>query len=168
MRTHPILILAAVAALAFSCRGEKMPQTPRTRGLIKELLTKLDSTDAYAAQKDRAIQSVKDKLPGSTGTQRYKLCYKIADDYSTYVLDSALFYFGEAIQIAREIGCDSLRIEAEFREANLLTVGGWYVEAEEILSSIPRKSLSGSLLEAYYNAWTLRYHELYSVTNGPA
>lgn len=168
MRTHPILILAAVAALAFSCRGEKMPQTPRTRGLIKELLTKLDSTDVYAARKDRAIQSVKDKLPGSTGTQRYKLCYKIADDYSTYVLDSALFYFGEAIQIAREIGCDSLRIEAEFREANLLTVGGWYVEAEEILSSIPRKSLSGSLLEAYYNAWALRYHELYSVTNGPA
>lgn len=167
MRKHHLLLLP-ILLIVLSCQKAertKMPQTDRTPGLVRELLVKLDSTDMYAARKEKTIQDVKERLPGSTEADRYALCIKIAEEYANFVLDSALVYYGKAIGIAEETGCDSLRIAAEFRQAALLTVGGWYVEAGEILSSIPRKDLSGPLLEDYYNAWALQYHELYSVTN---
>ena len=165
MRIQRLLLLLALAVL-LSCQRPLTPRTERTRALVDELLCKLDSTDVYAARKEKTIQAIKEKLPESTEDERYALCSRIAMEYSSYVLDSALLYIEKAIQVARETGSDSLLFYAEFRQANMLTVGGWYVEAAEILSSIPRKELDGFLLEDYYNSWTLQYHELYSTTNG--
>ena len=165
MRIQRLLLLLALSFL-LSCQRPLTPHTDRTQALVKELLRKLDSTDVYAARKEKTIQAIKEKLPESTEDERYALCSRIASEYSNYVLDSALVYLEKAIQVAKETGSDSLLFYAEFRQADLLTVGGWYVEAAEILSSIPREGLDGSLLEDYYNSWALQYHELYSVTNG--
>lgn len=167
MRKYLILLLAAIAA-ALPCRGEVMPRTERTDGLIRELLTKLDSTDIYAASKEKRIEEIKAKLQGSSGRERFDLCRSIAEEYGNYMLDSALVYISMEERSAVEIGSDSLVINAMLRRSNTLSIGGFYVEAEETIESIPRSGLQGQLLVLYYNACSLLYHELYSAANEPA
>ena len=167
MRKYLILLLAAIAA-ALPCRGEEMPRTERTDGLIRELLIKLDSMDVYAARKEKRIEEIKAKLQGSSGWERFDLCRSIAEEYGNYMLDSALVYISMEERSAVEIGSDSLVINAMIRHSNTLSIGGFYVEAEETIGSIPRRGLRGKLLVLYYNARSLLYHELYSAANEPA
>lgn len=166
MRIHRFLLLSAVV-VTLPCSGAEMPHTDRTRGLIRELLCKLDSTDVYAARKEKAIEAVKAGLPGDTDAERYELYYDIAEEYANYRLDSCLVYLGKAIRVAYETGCDSLRIDAEIRRSSALSVGGYYFEANEMLASIPREALKGKQILNYYKAWSLLYHELYSGTGEP-
>ena len=162
------LILPLVAlAFALPCHGEVVPQTPRTQGLIQELLTRLDSTDIYSARKEKEIEEIKARLDGSEGAERYALCYSIADGYANYRVDSALVYMAMEEQFAREMGSDSLAVKARIRRSSMLSFGGFYVEAGETLGSIPRNSLRGRQFVIYYNAWALLFHELYSATNTP-
>lgn len=166
MRIHYLILLLAFLV---SCghREYKMPHTDRTRGLVKELLSKLDSTDVYAARKERVINSLKAGLPGKTDRDRVLLNYNIAKEYSDYVVDSTLIYLQRASRIAGEAGLDSLKMGADIMLAILMEEAGFYSEAREIISSVPRKAVSGKLLENYYNAWALLYHNLYSDFNEP-
>ena len=109
MKIYRLFLLSAVA-LTLPCFGAEMPHTDRTRGLVRELLSKLDSTDVYAARKEKAIAAVKAGLPGNTDAERYELYYDIADEYANYRLDSGLVYLDKAIRVACETGCDSLRM----------------------------------------------------------
>lgn len=148
--------------------GARTPQTPRTRGLIRELLVKLDSTDVYAANKERGLEDAKSRLPGLSDVEYYKQCFDIAKSYSKYKLDSSLVYIDKAIETARKAGMDSLMIEAEFAKAGILYVAGFGTEALETLNTIPRKPFKGGLLVSYYNAWTELYHSLYNGSHEPA
>ena len=166
-RLISFLLLLSVLAATPPCHAAGFPQTDRTRGLIRELLIKLDSTDVYVAKTERKIDATKAKLPGNSEAERYDLYFRIAEEYSNYRVDSALLYLKKAEQTARGMGRDSLRISAELKRARLLSVSGFYVESNEILLSIPRNALRGDLFISYYQAWALLYHELYSVSNDP-
>jgi len=161
------LLLAAIIAMPLSCQRDEMPQTDRTKGLIKELLASLDSTDFYAERKEREIDAVKSRLPGNTDKQRFALYYSIAGQYSDYVVDSSLVYLRKAIQLAQETGLDSLRIQAEITLAALMSDAGFYTEANETLVSVPRKAVGKELEVAYFNAWASLYHNLYSDYKAP-
>ena len=167
MKTHLILLVLAVTT-ALPCSGAEMPRTDRTRKLVRELLAKLDSTDVYAARKEGKIERIKAELPGDTDAQRFELFFDIAEEYSNYMLDSSLVYLEKAVRVAEEAGCDSLRIAAELKRASILSIGGFYYEANETLSSIPREALRGKMFVPYYQNWALLYHELYSGTGEPA
>lgn len=162
---HLILLLAVVVSC--SPREYKMPHTDRTRGLVKELLSKLDSTDVYAARKEGTIDAMKAGLPGKTPQEQFQLNYHIAREYSNYVVDSTLIYLQKASQIADEAGLDSLKYRADIMLATQMSEAGYYSEAHEVISSVPRKAVNGNLLEIYYNAWAMLYHNLYSDFNEP-
>lgn len=49
----------------------------------------------------------------------------------------------------------------------MLTIGGFYMAAAEILNSVPRKALQGVLRVPYYNAWMSLYREVYSSSYEP-
>ena len=49
----------------------------------------------------------------------------------------------------------------------MLTIGGFYMAAAEILNSVPRKALRGVLRVPYYNAWMSLYREVYSSSYEP-
>ena len=59
------LILSLFAILTLSCqKREERLRTDRTSGLVRELLTKLDSADVYAARKEAEIEAYKMQLGG--------------------------------------------------------------------------------------------------------
>ncbi|MBR6054714.1 MAG: hypothetical protein IKP46_05185 [Bacteroidales bacterium] len=168
MKKCRLILLLVAAAVALPGYGEEMPHTDRTRGLIRELLTKLDSTDIYAARKEKSIEELKVRLNECPQDEKFSLCNAIAGKYSNFIVDSALVYIAMEEQFAREMGSNSLVIDSRLRRSNTLSMGGFYVEAGETLESIPRNELDGKSLVQYYNARALFYHELYSATNEPA
>lgn len=145
-----------------------MPHTERTEGLIDELLTKLDSTDVYAARKEAQIDRVKAMLPGKDALDRFSLYYRIADEYHNYNVDSSLVYLENAVRLAGEMGVDSLRFIAALSMATVLADTGFYTESQQTIQEVPRDALEKwNLYDMYYNALALLYHNLYSDFNVP-
>lgn len=123
----------------------------------------MDSADFYAARKEAEIDSYKKQLGVDRSYQeKFTVLYEVADRYANYTLDSSLVYLEKAAQVANENGDTSLRITADIRRSVMLTVGGFYLEAAEILKSLNRKELNRNQLVEYYNSYTSLYHEVYS------
>ena len=155
--------LLLVALLALSCQREQRLHTERTAGLVKELLTKLDSADVYAARKEAEIEIHKLRLRDAyTYREKYDILYDVANLYAHHTLDSSLVYFEKAADVARQARDERLRMSVDIRRSTMLTIGGFYMAAAEILNSLPRKELLGFQIVAYYNAWSSLYHELYT------
>lgn len=169
MKTHNLLIIIVLAASILSCHKVEMPHTDRTDQLITELLSKLDSTDIYTARKLNYIKNIQSEITDTTQSESaYVSHYNIADKFANYSIDSSLLYINKAIESAIESGNDSLKVRAELKQSSVLTTGGFYVAAREILESIQRDTLNGENLISYYNAWSHLYHELYSSHYEPA
>ena len=143
-------------------------RTAKTSGLVRELLTKLDSADFYSARKEARIDDLKSRLKdASTYIEEFDLLYEIANQYAHYSLDSSLYYIEKAAYLARNAGDEGFIIHAEIRRSTLLTIGGFYMEAAEILSSLPRNILDGVQVILYYNAWMTLYRDAYASSYEP-
>lgn len=161
------IILIVSALLFLSCHKGEMPHTDRTKGLVAELLSKLDSSDVYAVKKEKGIEALKRHLPGDSAVNRFELYYDIAMGYSNNVADSALLYMEKATQHAQVLGIDSLWLKSQIVLATLLSEYGYYLEAQETISSVPRKKLNGKLLPLYYHSIALLSQNLYTDYNIP-
>lgn len=168
MRFLHFLSISLLLAASVPCMGVEIQKTQRSDALIKELLTKLDSTDVYAARKEKSIDALKSKLPGNTPEERYALYCDISVMYSNYLVDSSIVYMEKAVRLSKEIKNDNLRIRGELSLSNLLADSGFYTEAHEILSTVNRKTLDQSLLIPYYRAKANLLHKLYSSSYEPA
>ncbi len=162
------LLIFVSSLLILSSPKFELPHTDRTRGLMEELLVKLDSTDVYAAKKEKEIEALKNCFPGETVDDEIELYYDISMAFSNSVADSALVYMEKAILYAQEYGRDSLKVQAQIALATLLSEYGYYIEAQETLSPVPVEKLSGGERVRYYHSVALLYRNLYSDYNIPA
>lgn len=160
------MVVAAVLSAAPSFCQE-VPTTPRTEGLIEELLSKLDSVKYYEARKEGKINALKESLPGENASATLEIYQKIVAEYSKYNIDSSLFYLDKSEVLASENGLDSLRVRSELIKANLLAVAGYHAESLETVGAIDRKSLKGDNVVSYYNVWASLYHSMYSGLHEP-
>lgn len=165
MKRAVIILIQVLFVL--SCHKAELPHTDRTMGLVAELLTKLDSTDVYAAKKVKEIEALKQRLPGKTVDDRIVLYYDIAMAFSNNTADSALVYMEKATKLALETGRDSLRLKTQIVLATLLSEYGYYLEAHEAISEVPREELTGELLSNYYHSVAQLYQYLYTDFNAP-
>lgn len=162
------IVFIALGLLVLSCnKGNHLPHTDRTKDLVAELLSVLDSTDVYAAKKEAEIEALKKCLPGKTVDDCIDLYYDIAMSFSNNSADSALVYMEKAAQLAQESGRDSLSIKTQILLSTLLSNYGYYIEANETISSVPREKLAGNLLDRYYHSRALLYRNLYTDFNVP-
>lgn len=165
MKTHWISALLLLTAL--SCQRAQTPQTDRTRELVRELLTKLDSTDIYEQNKEREIAAIRAQLTDGTEEGQYALCYQLGETYSNFVADSCFYYFEKARDIACKLGQDALATDARIALATWLSNDGFNAESLETLQALSRKEVTEGQLVSYYQAWTGLYHSLYSSYNEP-
>ena len=165
MKRAAFILLLSLMAL--SCHNYELPHTDRTRGLLKELLCKLDSTDVYAARKEKEIEALKNCLPGETVDDTIELYYDIAMAFSYNVADSALVYMEKAFLLAELSDSDSLKLNAQIALASLLSEYGYFFEAHETLQSVPVEKITSNLQVNYYHAVALLYRNLYTDYNVP-
>lgn len=165
MKKASILIVSAL--LLFSCHKGELPHTDRTKGLVAELLSALDSTEVYAEKKEKEIEALKKRLPGETTNETFSLYYDIAMAFSNCVGDSSLVYLEKAAQFALSSGVDSLWLEAQIGLAAQLSEYGYYLEAHETFRSLSREKLTNNLLVRYYRAVALFNSNKYTDYNEP-
>ncbi len=163
-----IVLLTGLVCAAACGKKDEVLRTDRTRGLVRELLTKLDSSDVYAARLETHLQMLKENAAETDDcVARCDIYYAIAEKYANYVLDSALVYLNKAVYVAEKVGNDTLRTKVELKLSTTLTAGGFYVASKETLESIRRNTLTKTQMISYYGAWTTLYHELYSSSHEP-
>lgn len=130
------------------------------------LLLKLDSTIAdskiYVQKREDRIKSYKNDLRNVKpfSIEAYNLNSKLFNEYKPYICDSAITYQNRNIDIAILLKDTKREYESDIQLAYLMGSIGLYKEAVDLLHSINRSKLSGSLLVDYYNAHLRVYGEI--------
>ena len=88
-----------VATMVVSC---SRPEPGRAQYLMREILSKIDSSDIYIARVETQLEESSlalEQLPRGS-LERYDACIELAHDYSKFVCDSAIVYFNRAAETA--------------------------------------------------------------------
>ena len=112
----------------------------------------------YVDIREGRISDIKSKLRKTASEEeRYQLKNFLFNEYSSYVVDSALHYAQEKLVSAYKMNCQDYIDDSRLNMAYVLIQGGMYKEASDILQNINRATLA-EYLERYY---FLIYNTLY-------
>ena len=112
----------------------------------------------YVDIREGRISDVKSKLRKTASEEeRYQLKNFLFNEYSSYVVDSALHYAQEKLVSAYKMNRQDYIDDSRLNMAYVLIQGGMYKEASDILQNINRATLA-EYLERYY---FLIYNTLY-------
>lgn len=130
----------------------------------QKLFARIDDAIAnqqhYKNAKERHIKLMKRNLSDAANDhERLQWLDSIYFDYSTYRYDSASVYVDKGLKLAESIGDTYYIIQNKINRATVLSVGGFYSQAESLLQSIDASKLHGKQLQYYYftYAWLYNY-----------
>lgn len=130
----------------------------------QKLFARIDDAIAnqqhYKNAKERHIKLMKRNLSDAANDhERLQWLDSIYFDYSTYRYDSASVYVDKGLKLAESIGDTYYIIQNKINRATVLSVGGFYSQAESLLQSIDASKLQGKQLQYYYftYAWLYNY-----------
>ena len=114
------------------------------------------------------ISVLRDLLtPKSTLEQEYDINRKIADEFSSYSMDSTVLYLEKNRAIAARLGDSFRKVETDFMLARIYGRAGLYSDATEILNGYSLEQIPPDLEYAYYEISNYIFGELaaYSSNN---
>lgn len=130
--------------------------------LLGELIDKIDSSSFFLASREAGFAEKKARLAVTADMDdRYEACMAIAGDYSTYKIDSALFYLDRAGEIARMQNDRSKSLRTDLDIAKVLIRSGCFAEAYMILESMDTVRMDAPSLQRYNQQMKDLYHGLY-------
>ena len=132
---------------------------------LDETLANKDTYETYFTQRTDALRSLLGE--GNSPRQEYDINLRLADEYSAYCLDSAVFYLSRNRDIAREIGDDYMKAETDFLLAKQFGRAGLHSDALDLLSPYCIEEIPPGLELSFYSAANYIYGELaaYSTNN---
>lgn len=139
-----LLILLTLPSL-FARRSE-------VDSLFAELDRVLQQGDLYVQQRERKIADYKQSfgIPSLLPAQRYEINRKLYDLYYPFKPDSAIVYAKQGIRLAETLGKRGWLIESKLRLATVYTIKSRFIDAAELLRSIPVHALNKDLQRQYY------------------
>ena len=144
MKIHFIHIILFVCTLGFPLKGfsqiEKLDSIISQREKIKK------EKEARLNELKKIYEDSKSPVSG------LEILDKIYEEYYTYSYDSAMYYADKELRLATESGDDEYKNKALLHKALLNTKGGYYPEAERILTGIDTTTLSKENLNQYYTS----------------
>ncbi len=150
------LLFAAVALIGIGHADASVSQQDT---LVSTLLRLIEHKEDYDRMRERRIEEIKHQLatPGLTLSQRYDINCNLAEEFSTFMADSATVYYSKNMEIAARLN-DRFRLE----ESRLLMVSryivmGLYLDAGQLLKSVDRRNLPEELLRLYYDVYKSLY-----------
>jgi len=125
---------------------------------VRQVLERLDAEvhnrEHYCKAREHRIDSVRRKrdasLPGSR--QWFNGTMKVAQGYSSYNNDSALFYYTEGLDKAIELKLDSLETEFRVRRATYMSISGFINDAIRDFEMVDSAKLPEGLKRTYYSS----------------
>ena len=131
-----------------------------------ELFHRLDQyiarRDEFSSKKEKKLKRMKKKLNlTSDKRERLNLYNQIYREYYTYRYDSAMVYANRGLQLAEQLH-DAYYIDLnKINRAAVLSTGGFYSQAEDLLLSLNPEDISPKLRQYYYYTltWVYNYWE---------
>ena len=131
----------------------------------KKLYERLDSVIAHSADydviKEKRLKDIKLGAKFVTAaTDKLRIYEQLANEYSTYVYDSAMVYVQRGISLAEKTGNSEYYNRFQITKASLLIERGFYIEAKEYLDKIEIPQSDPKQSYMYYSAKGALYYNL--------
>ena len=128
-----------------------------------KLLHRLDQyiarRDEFSSKKEKKLIRMKKKLNLTSGKrERLSLYNQIYREYYTYRYDSAMVYAKRGLQLAEQLHDDYYINLNKINRAAVLSTGGFYSQAEDLLLSLKPEDISRKLMQYYYYTLTWVYN----------
>ena len=145
-----LLLLPLHAALA----------THKADSLLNALDQAMTHSHLYVQQKEARINDLKQMLrvPHLTPDQRYDINVRLSQEYKSFMLDSAIRYTYQNVRIARSTGSRERYYASTLDLARLYSITNLFVEAADLLRSIPIGKLTTPLRIQYYETYRAFYN----------
>ena len=145
--------------------GSALYANDELNSLADSLRRMIDEKPLFIQQKEQRINRIKCLLKGSglTLEQKYKINFQLCNEYKKFVVDSAIHYVDQNLEIARKLNNRDLKNQSSLQLSLLYSMCGRYRDAELILEKIKTSELSKDLLSVYYETYS-RFWEYYSIT----
>ena len=150
-----MVVMPMVANAAFSRNADLEDED--------ELLHRLDQyiarRDEFSSKKEKKLIRMKKKLNLTSGKrERLSLYNQIYREYYTYRYDSAMVYANRGLQLAEQLH-DTYYINLnKINRAAVLSTGGFYSQAEDLLLSLKPEDISPKLMQYFYYTLTWVYN----------
>ena len=155
-----MMVMPMVANAAFSRNADLEDED--------ELLHRLDQyiarRDEFSSKKEKKLIRMKKKLNLTSGKrERLSLYNQIYREYYTYRYDSAMVYAKRGLQLAEQLHDDYYINLNKINRAAVLSTGGFYSQAEDLLLSLKSEDISPKLMQYYYYTltWVYNYWEAF-------
>ena len=150
-----MMVMPMVANAAFSRNADLEDED--------ELLHRLDQyiarRDEFSSKKEKKLIRMKKKLNlTSSKRERLSLYNQIYREYYTYRYDSAMVYAKRGLQLAEQLHDDYYINLNKINRAAVLSTGGFYSQAEDLLLSLKPEDISPKLMQYYYYTLTWVYN----------
>ena len=150
-----MVVMPMVANAAFSRNADLEDED--------ELLHRLDQyiarRDEFSSKKEKKLIRMKKKLNlTSSKRERLSLYNQIYREYYTYRYDSAMVYANRGLQLAEQLHNDYFINLNKINRAAVLSTGGFYSQAEDLLLSLKSEDISPKLMQYYYYTLTWVYN----------
>lgn len=150
-----MVVMPMVANAAFSRNADLEDED--------ELLHRLDQyiarRDEFSSKKEKKLIRMKKKLNLTSGKrERLSLYNQIYREYYTYRYDSAMVYAKRGLQLAEQLHDDYYINLNKINRAAVLSTGGFYSQAEDLLLSLKPEGISPKLMQYYYYTLTWVYN----------
>ena len=134
----------------------------------EQLFRRLDSyiaqRDKYAARKEHRLRLLKKEVNETSDLRQHLQLYnQIYREYYTYRYDSAMTYAKRGWELANQLH-DAYYINLnKINRAAVLSTGGFYSQAEDLMLSMSPAEISPKLLQYYYYTltWVYNYWEAF-------
>ena len=154
--THRILSLFLLLGCTLPLQGRDDTET-----LLKKLDEALAMKDTYEGYFHQRVSFLKDLLTDrNTPRQEYDINLKIAGEYSSYCLDSAVLYLNRNRDIARRLNDAYMMAETDFMLARQYGRAGLHSDALSLLSPYRIENIPEGLEYTFYEASNYLYGEL--------
>ncbi|MDO5571108.1 MAG: DUF6377 domain-containing protein [Bacteroidales bacterium] len=145
--TKYIICLFFIIFSFYETKAENI-QNELTRYLDKII----ENKEEFTEQKDNKINDLKrlKNISDISLQQKYEINMKIYSEYKSYILDSAIFFLKENLEIAKNLDNKYLYTQTSLSLAEIYSFFGWFLECEEIINSTDRSVFDNKLLSQYY------------------
>lgn len=129
---------------------------------VKEALNRLDAElavkDRYLDMRRQRIDSIRMMIPRESDRKRaLELTMALADEFSSFRNDSALYYYNKGREESMSLGLTRLTQEFSLKQATYMPLAAYINEAVEMYLSVDTAGMDRDMLEAYYDSGRQMY-----------
>lgn len=137
-------------------------QTPKSVDSLLHCIDEaIDNSAQYVSRKEQRIRQLQQQLSQAKNLHaEYQLSYRLYEEYTPFVNDSAIIYLKRCIEIARKTGKQSEVGKCQALIAIRCSSTGKFIEALNTLSAIDTTHLDNIAKGTYYMAYNHVYGEI--------